>query len=380
MPTKKIESLSLPAPSVGTQRRLRVITYGDPASGPKAYLQAGLHADEGPGQVVMHHLLNLLDRADAQGRIGSRLVLVPAANPIGLAQWEKDHLSGRFDTATGVNFNRNHLDVIEEVAKAVEGSLSDDARANVALIRRAMGAALEEVQPRDEAGHLKKTLLGLAFDADVVLDLHCDFESLLHVYTGTPLWPGAADLSAQLGARVTLLASESGSDPFDEACSKIWWALARRFPKAAIPPACLAATVELRGMSDTSHELAREDAQNIYHFLARRGFIGDDAPDLPPLPREATPLRGMETVLAPSPGVVVYLKEVGQEVATGEALAEIIDPTAETEEGRVVTVRAGTSGVLLARRRDRHTRAGRSLAHVAGEKPIEGKGKELLSP
>lgn len=380
MPTKEIKTLRLPAPSVGTRRRVRVITYGDPASETKAYLQAGLHADEGPGQVVMHHLLDLLDQADAEGRIASRLVLVPAANPIGLSQWEKDHLSGRFETATGVNFNRQHLDLIDPVAEAVEGSLTDDAGANVALIRKAMGAALEEVRPRDEAGHLKKLLLGLAFDADVVLDLHCDFESLLHVYTGTPLWPGAADLSAQLGAEVTLLASDSGNNPFDEACSKIWWILAEKFPEAVIPPACLAATVELRGMGDTSHELARRDARNIYHFLARRGFIRDDFPDLPDLLREATPLRGLEEVVAPSPGVVVYLMEPGQEVSPGDALAEIIDPTAEAEEGRAVTVRAKTAGVFLARRRDRHTRPGRSLVNVAGAEPLEGKGKQLLTP
>lgn len=53
---------------------------------------------------------------------------------------------------------------------------------------------------------MKKILFGLAHDADIVLDLHCDNEAVLHVYLGTPLWPEGEDLSAQVGAEVTLLA------------------------------------------------------------------------------------------------------------------------------------------------------------------------------
>ncbi len=321
-----------------------------------------------------------MDKADAEGKIRSSIILIPAANPIGLAQWERDSLNGRFDAATGINFNRNHLDLIEEVAGAIKDSLTREPDKNVALIRKAMGEALESIRPDNEADHLKKLLLSQAFDADVVLDLHCDFEGLVHVYTGTPLWPDAADLSAQLGARATLLAEESGSDPFDEACSKIWWVLAARFPEAPIPPACLAATVELRGMNDISHKLGWEDARNLYHFLVRRGYIDDQAPDLPPLLKEATPLRGLEEVKAPTPGVVVFLKKPGEKVVRGEVVAEIINPTAGTPEGRAIPVRADTEGLLLSRRADRHVRLGSVLANIAGRETIEGKGKELLSP
>ena len=83
-----------------------------------------------------------------------------------------------------------------------------------------------------------------------MLDLHADNEAVVHLYTGTPLWPDAADIAAETGARAVLLAEISGGNPFDEACSGPWWALARRFPDAAIPPACLAATVELRSNND----------------------------------------------------------------------------------------------------------------------------------
>jgi hypothetical protein len=35
----------------------------------------------------------------------------------------------------------------------------------------------------------------------------------MHIYTGTPLWPDAADLSAEMGAEVTLLAKIAGKNP-----------------------------------------------------------------------------------------------------------------------------------------------------------------------
>ena len=126
--------------------------------------------------------------------------------------------------------------------------------------------------PQDEAEYLKHRLLSLAHDADIVLDLHCDDQALMHIYLGTPLWPGSADLSAQLGAEVTLLAEDSGGAPFDESCSRIWWQLAEKFPDYPIPPACLSATVELRGIADVSHENGAHDAENIFIFLKKKGI------------------------------------------------------------------------------------------------------------
>ena len=38
-------------------------------------------------------------------------------------------------------------------------------------------------------------LFGLAVDADIVLDLHCDGEALLHLYTTPGCWPQAALLA-----------------------------------------------------------------------------------------------------------------------------------------------------------------------------------------
>ncbi|MEE9475568.1 MAG: succinylglutamate desuccinylase/aspartoacylase family protein, partial [Roseateles sp.] len=76
----------LPGASAGTTRRLRSLHFGRGASGHKAYLQASLHADEVPPMLVAQALSERLQLLDAAGAIDGEIVLVPMANPIGLAQ------------------------------------------------------------------------------------------------------------------------------------------------------------------------------------------------------------------------------------------------------------------------------------------------------
>ena len=380
MGTKSVIQYTLPAASLGNSRSLKAIHYGDQKAGRKAYLQAGLHADEAPGFVVMHHLIELFDRADAEGKIKGHIVLVPVANPIGVSQWRDEALQGRFDFFNHINFNRQYPDIAAQIAEQVKDRLGSSAADNVAFIRKAAGEILDALCPSDEAAALKHQLLLLSIDADIVLDLHCDYQALMHVYLGTPLWPDAKDLSAQLGAEVTLLAADSGVTPYDEACSRIWWQLAQKFPDHPIPSACLAATVELRGMADVSHAQAQQDAQNIFWFLQRRGFIKGAAPELPPLRNEATPLRGVEHLKSTAPGVVVFLKTPGDCVDKGEVVAEIVNPVADGHQSRITPLKSAVSGIVFAINIDRYARPGRILAKIAGKDPIKEKGENLLSP
>jgi predicted deacylase len=380
MSTKSIKQYSLPAASLGNARTLKAIHYGDQTAGRKAYVQAGLHADEAPGFVVMHHLIDLFDRADADNKIEGHIVLVPVANPIGVSQWRDEALQGRFDFFNNINFNRQYPDISDQIAEQVKKRLGSSSEDNVALILKAAGEILGSISPPDEAAALKHQLMLLSFDADIVLDLHCDYQALMHVYLGTPLWPEAADLSAQLGAEVTLLAADSGVTPYDESCSRIWWQLAKKFPDYPIPSACLAATVELRGMADVSHAQAQQDAQNIFWFLQRRGFIKGAAPVVPPLRNEATPLRGVEHLKATAPGVVVFLKAPGDRVDKGEVVAEIVNPLADEPENRITPVKSAVRGIVFSINTDRYARPGRILAKIAGKVPIKEKGQNLLSP
>jgi predicted deacylase len=81
--TKRISKHILPASSRGNERTLTQIQYGAQNTGKKAYIQAGLHADEAPGFVVMHHFINLLDRADAANKIEGQIFSFRWPIPLG---------------------------------------------------------------------------------------------------------------------------------------------------------------------------------------------------------------------------------------------------------------------------------------------------------
>ena len=364
---------------MGNERALTIIRYGSGSAGKKAYVQAGLHADEAPGYLVMHHLIDLLDAADAAGTIEGEILLIPVANPIGAGQWRDEVLRGRFDYFDNTNFNRKHVDITEKVAENIQDALTDSPDKNKAIIRQAMTDVLHDLSPEDESAQLKHLLLSLSFDADIVLDLHCDYQAVTHVYMGSPLWPEASDLSAQIRSEATLLAKVSGANPYDEACSRIWWELAEKFPAYPIPFACLAATIELRGISDVSHELASHDAENIFLFLQRRGLIPGKAAELPTLINDATPLRGVAHVKATAPGVVVYFKTPGDAVQKGDVIAEIVNPLESDQNSRVTRVKSTIDGILISVNVDRFARPGRMLAKIAGKKPLTDKGENLLT-
>lgn len=355
--------------SLGTERNIVSFHYGAADSGEKIYIQASLHADELPGMLVAHHLRNRLAVLEARGDIAGEIIVVPVANPVGLSQMMlRSHL-GRFEAATGENFNRHYPTLIGPVAERVAGKLGADGGQNVRIIRQAMRDALQassqagEVDAEiTEVSSMRKVLMTLACDADVVLDLHCDANAVLHLYTGTPLWSQCEPLARYLGSYATLLATESGDSPFDEACSQTWWQLAAKFPDKSVPMACLSVTVELRGMTDVSHAQAQDDADRIIDFLQHRGVVKGVAPPLPPLKYPATPLAGSEPIITPVSGVVAYLKKPGDWIKKGEVIVEVINPISS----EVHQMKSGTDGVLYAQENRHFAVAGMRLAKVAG--------------
>lgn len=374
LPRERLDQ-RLPAVSFGTERVLTAWRYGRAGARPKAYLQAAIHADEIPGMMVMHHLIPRLDALAASGAVKGEIVIVPIANPIGLAQNINGVHLGRYELSGAGNFNRKYPDLSAPVAKRVEGRLSGDAARNVAIVRQAMLDILSEARPASETDWLRVALMRLAVDADIMLDLHCDSEALMHVYTGEQLWPAAADLSADLGSRATLLAEISGGNPFDEACSAPWSSLARRFGAHPIPHSCLAATVELRGRADVSDALAEQDAAALIRFLQRRGILAGDPGPLPDAQCEATRLDAVDVAKAEMAGILVYHRELGEMIASGDVIAEIVDPLGSREK-----VLSRTDGLLLTRRSNRFVRPGDIVAKIVGKQTLpERVGGNLLS-
>ena len=363
----------------GTRRTIRVRRYGQAGARPKAYVQGGLHADEVPGMLVAHHLCRRLDAAAAAGHVRGEVLVVPVANPIGLDQVVDERLLGRFDLAGGGNFNRNYVDLVPALVETLRGRLTDDPFDNVARVRRTIVTMLEGLRPVCAADALRWTLLGLAVDADFVLDLHCDDEALPHLYLGSPLWPDAADLAGYLNSRLVLLAEVSGGEPFDEACSALWWRLAASLSgEGPLPAACLATTIELRGMTDVDDVLAAEDADGIMAFLQHRGVVAGKPP-LPAAGAVSRPLAGVDMVMAPSAGIVCHRAAVGDHVRMGDVVAELVDPTADDATAMRRSLTASTDGLVFARTHLRFARAGGIVCKIAGADPLPGKGTKLLT-
>ena len=362
---------SLLSNSLGSYKTLSSFHFGPADQGHKVYLQASLHAEELPGMLVAHHLRGLLADAEAAGQLTGRVVLVPVANPLGLAQRVDHKPMGRFDLDTSENFNRHYPNLAKAIQTDVQDTLDQEGAANVIKVRCAIAAYLRQWVPTTELQSLRRTLLTLAHDADFVLDLHCDCEGVMHFYAEEACWPQLAPLAHYLGSEAILLARNSGSGPFDECLSGVWWQLAQALQASgrtvALPQGCCSTTIELRGEADVSHALARTDAQAIASFLKHAGVWA--CASVPPVPQArcaATPLAGSETLYSALPGLVVFAAEVGQTLSVGDLVAEVIDPI----DNRTHLVRAGVAGVMYARIRDRFITAGGELAKIAGATPF----------
>lgn len=352
---------------VGVTRQVTRLHFGA-SGGRRALLQASLHADEIPPMLVAQQLRGRLTELEAQGRLRGEIVLLPACNPIGLSQQVWGRMQGRYELASGQNFNRLYADLAARAAELV--SLGDAPAENLGRLRAALHQALAEQPQRSELQQLRAHLLGLAIDADVVLDLHCDNDAVMHLYAT----PQHADSGAQLGrclrAPLVLLAEESGDFPFDEACSTLWFKLRDKLGER-VPLACFSATVEHRGETEVGHALAAQDAEGLLRFLGLQGFIdGMDEPESFEVAQR--PLAGCMHVHAPHAGVVVFADTLGREVAAGERIADLVDPVS----GESTPLCSPVDGLHFARELQRWAQAGQSVAKVAGRQALRS-GKLL---
>lgn len=357
----------------GTTRQIHSFRYGPTNAPGKVYIQASLHADELPGMLVVWHLKQQLSHLEAQGALRWSVVLVPVANPPGLEQVLMDVPQGRFDNSSRENFNRFFLDVSQQVGDQVQRLLSDDPATNLQLIRSTLRKTLAEQKPATPVHSMRLILQTLACDADIVLDLHCDYEAVQHLYLSPDCWSQVEPLARYLGAKACFLAKDAGGHSFDDCYTLFWARMQARFEGRFTTPG-FAATLELRGVADVDHGLARQDCQALINYLTRRGAIEGQAPALPPLLNPPTPLAGVEPVVSPVGGLIVFCAQVGDYLQAGQVLAEIIDPITDC----VTPIACTQAGLLYVRSVRRMATSGMTIAHVAGAKAY--RQGYLLSP
>jgi predicted deacylase len=366
--------IPLPSMTPGTSRSIAWLRFGKAGARPKVYMQASIHANELPGAMLIHHLMPMLVEADAAGRIEGEIVVVPTVNPIGQSQIVGNSHFGRYDLASRENFNRNWPDLSDAVAGRVGAKLGRDAAANVALIRKAARAELRSMQPMNELQTLRVEMMKLSIDADICMDLHCDQQAALHLFTAKPDVDGgsAQEFAADMGVVSTMY-----NEPYAEALTfsgvngALWPRLAKLLPDAAIPQGCFSSTLELRSQHDVSHAQGVADAKNLYRYLVRKGAIAGRAGPLPRLKSAPTPISGMDVGYCPAPGFITYRVPAGAKVRKGQVICEIIDPADPRGAKARTPMLSRTDGILFSRRRDGLIAwPGMVCYRIAGPKPL----------
>ncbi|MEO9654673.1 succinylglutamate desuccinylase/aspartoacylase family protein [Marinomonas sp.] len=363
-------SHTLPSATPGTQRVLKAHHFGEAGARPKVYLQAGLHADEWPGFLVLNRLLKRLKTAEEAGLIQGEIIIVPVANPIGLAQNFHGYIPGRFAFSDGGgNFNRNWPQLGTKVEKRIQGEITGHEDQDLTLIRQAINDELALLPEATELQGMKKTLLALSMDADEVIDLHCSGEASMHAYVAQEFESHFAPLLALLGAKVGLSELDTGASSFDETNVSVWRHLKSHYAHL-IPWGARSLTLELRGENDISDEFAEQDAKALYDYFILRGVVAGEPPVVDVSAVEYYPLDAMDLVKAPCAGIVCYHKDIGEEVVVGEVIGEVVNLMEDDVSSSSYPLVARTNGVFFARVQRRLVVYGESIAKIAGREHL----------
>lgn len=372
--TRRVE---LGSSALGQPHALLLHEFGPKHAKLTIHLQAGLHADETPGCVVLFRLADRLAKLNEQEQLLARITVLPAANPIGATQYLIGDLHcGRFDMASGVNFNRNFPDlrpVVRDLIAQMATLPTLSAEQKGCELRLAFQTALCKWPVQSLLDRWRVELLKIAVGADWVLDLHCDQEAVTHLYTAPALWHDFKPLAQLLQSQVQLLdstASQSeGHGAFDTACFQPWLAahLGGVLPQDFN---CRAATIELKGQGDVSEEKIESDVGALLSWLRLVGAISEAAsnefaPVFHIVP-EPSPLEGVESILAQCDGVFVPDFKLGQAVKAGQCLGRIYDLQTHSIE----TVSSSYDGLLFASTRARAVFKGLELIKIAGRSTV----------
>ena len=366
--------------SPSAQFTIPIYEFGADTKGPKIYLQAGMHADEHPGMLILHHLLASLETAEANGLLAAHFVILPVVNPLGLAHITHHAHRGRYHLANGENYNRGWPDFAKILLAQpdFEQGLTQDRTANQRYVRGKIAQWLADSPAITALEKQRRIVMRHCFDADMVLDLHCDDQALPHIFILPQNLPRYQGLADRMGSVATLTAEDSGGGSFDEVWSHLFVALADAYPQKAWQAPVLSATLEYRGQADVDDGLNKGDAIALYDFFCDEGLIASH-PSCPLVPSAApTPLDATEIVRVTKPGLIAYQRSLGDVVTKGDHIADLIslDGTAPLQER--TPINAGTDGIIFSMLASKYVWPGTSIAKIAGKQSLASRSGYLL--
>ena len=366
--------------SPGAQFTLPIYEFGQAKKGPKIYLQAGMHADEHPGMLVLHHLMDLLEKAEEENQLAAHFVILPVVNPLGLTHITHHHHYGRYHLTNGLNYNRGWPDFAQILASqdGFADGLCQDEEANQAYVRSLISQWLTSSSPVTALEKQRHIVMSYCFDADMVLDLHCDDVALNHLYIVPQNLPRYQGLADRMGSQATLTAENSGGGSFDEVWTGLWIELQSRFPDVPWPAPVLSTTLEYRGQADVFDDISSQDAQGLFDFFCDEGLI-TKAPSTPLVPSvPPTDLAACEVLRVSQAGLIAYHVKLGDEVKTGDVIADLILLDGSHPARERVSIKAGTDGIIFSMMASKYVWPGTSIAKIAGQQKLASRGTYLL--
>ncbi|MBF7073453.1 succinylglutamate desuccinylase/aspartoacylase family protein [Glaciecola sp. MH2013] len=342
MNSKRLEKTYIAVAQNASGRNLNVPIYriSDGLPGPKVYIQSSIHGAEVQGNVVIYHLLNALKHTHIAGEI----VLVPNCNPVGTNIKAGEYTLGRFDPVNGTNWNRGYfydeakVDAFaadlpdEKITRALAAankieltSLKDEIKTQFRQQwKKAIENKLDEPWGLGLAQQLNLTLQKLAFDADLVLDLHNGPVSTRHIYI-----PEYAKTTAtEFSIPHCIFIPKVFAGALDEACFCPWWtlqdALKRRY-QHHFDFGVQAFTLEMGSQEVIDFNEGAKDAEGILGFLAKRGVLLNSQYKPAKMKRVGVNLTDYKTLFTDFGGMVEYCKKPGDLVKKGEVLAKVLN-------------------------------------------------------
>ena len=281
---------------------------------PLAYIQANVHGGELQGNAAILALFDLLEREPPRGS----LILVPRVNPVAANQQVGDYVSGVYDLASGINFNRGYLNLtgpsrgssacyvdVDSFAAvhrdATLAEIRDDFRE---ALKAALAAVRDSVDPWGMDARLEFALAiqEVAIEADLVLDLHTGDRAPRYLYAPE----GATAATRALGFPFVLEVPARFGGALDEASFVPWNDLSdafRRLDRTDVPRFVDGFTVELGSMNAFSMAQGVEDAKRIASALRYYGVL-DGEPDDPAYRIVACSVVDYRSLHAPASGLV----------------------------------------------------------------------------
>lgn len=310
------------------------LSYGLP--GPHIYLQASVHGAELQGNM----LLNELYRYAKKNQFNGTIDFVPLANPLGTSSKVGHFTAGRFNLATGGNFNRFYInlskvDGFNPQKISNENSESQD-------LKRAFKNHLQELlkqqnEKEEEYGVREDRLLPFALqkwslEADIVLDLHTGANATRYLYSSE--WN--FEKSKDLGFPFTIVIPNEFDGAMDEASFVPWYHLSKLRDVDFE-----AYTLELGGEERINSEEAKEDWQKLSHFLYKRGVFNENF-EPPEQDLKFSKLENLKTYHASVGGLYEFHQGPGIPFDRGQILA-----TGHNFPDQQSEVRAKKDGVIL---------------------------------